>query len=501
MLDGVLYRKYRRRAGEEFQLQLVIPRSLVPGVLTSLHSGPAAGHPGPDKLHSAVAKRFFWVGMMSDVQDFCKRCERCSSRSQPVPRPRAALGELHASEPFETVAIDLLTNLPTTPQGNKHLLVVIDHFTRWCEVFPLKDMTATTVASTLVNEYFSRYGCPKKLHSDCAANFTGQVITEMCRMFGIEKTKISAYHPQGDGRVERMMRTLLGMLSKYLEGNHDQWDAHLPLLMLGYRSQEHSALGYSPYFLIFGREPRLPVEAEFEVPIATKSQTVADYVDNLRENLRVAHKHALATSDASHGRNKRFYDKKLNEFSYKEGDLVFLFKAVVPRGQYYKFVRPWKPAVIVAKVGDLNYRIRVVGSRKTLLVHHNRLKPRSESVVTSREPTDSESPTEAESGVASLETLSPAAQSAEVETSGSAGTAVGAVAHLPIFGAAASSTRAESPSAGSDGGGSADVSLSESPGRVAPHEPQPQMMSEGAPPVPIRRSDRRSRPPDRFVPG
>ena len=504
VLDGVLYRKYRRRAREEFQLQLVVPRSLLTGVLTSLHSGPTAGHPGPDRLHSAVARRFFWVGMMKDVQDFCKRCEQCSSRSQPVPRPRAALGELHASEPFETVAIDLLTNLPTTPSGHKHLLVVIDHFTRWCEVYPLKDMSATTVASTLVNEYFSRYGCPKKLHSDCAANFTGQVIAEMCRLFGIQKTKISAYHPQGDGKVERMMRTLLSMLSKYLEDNHDEWDVHLPLLMLGYRSHEHSALGYSPYFLMFGREPRLPVEAELEVPVATRSQTVADYVDKLRENLRVAHKHALVTSDASHEKNKRFYDKKLNEFDYKQGDLVFLYKAVVPRGQYYKFVRPWKPAVVVAKVGDLNYRIRVAGSSKTLLVHHNRLKPRSEPVGTPRAPAELGSQDVTDSGAALPEASSSAAPAAVAEASGSAG--AGIVAHLPILRHAGTTAQAESRLPVSVDAQPVEELPPESIPCAAPvAEPQSTPVSSEVPPppppVPLRRSERRTRPPDRFVPG
>ena len=103
------------------------------------------------------------------------------------------------------------------------------------------------------------------------ANFTGAVLAKTCRLMGIEKSKISSYHSEGNAKVERIMRTILDMLSKYLDDNHTEWDVHLPLLMLGYRAQIHSSLGYSPYYLMFGREPKLPAEASLSTPVATSS--------------------------------------------------------------------------------------------------------------------------------------------------------------------------------------------------------------------------------------
>ena len=81
------------------------------------------------------------------------------------------MGELYSVEPWEVVSMDFLTDLPVTRDGHRHLLVVCDHFTRWVEVFPLPNMLATTVADVLAQQVFSRFGCPKVLHSDCAANF------------------------------------------------------------------------------------------------------------------------------------------------------------------------------------------------------------------------------------------------------------------------------------------------------------------------------------------
>ena len=118
---------------------------------------------------------------------------------------------------------------------------------------------------------------------------------------------------------------VLDMLSKYLDGNHDEWDLHIPLLMMGYRSQVHSSLGYSPYFLMFAREPRLPADVNFVPPQACRNRSVAEYVDRLCKRLREAHKFALQVSDARHRRNKSMYDQKLNEFSFAPGDQVFFF--------------------------------------------------------------------------------------------------------------------------------------------------------------------------------
>ena len=88
------------------------------------------------------------------------------------------------------------------------------------------------------------------------------------------------------------------------------------------------------------------------------------------------HTLAFSHSGKAHERNKESYDRKTVEREYSPGDAVFLYREVVRRGEYHKFVRPWKPAEVLSKVGDLNYRIKVKGSRKILTVHHNRLKPR-----------------------------------------------------------------------------------------------------------------------------
>ena len=145
--------------------------------------------------------------------DFCSRCEKYNTRATPIPRPRAVVGELYSDEPFENISIDFLSGMPVTARSNKHLVVICDHFTRWCDVFPVADMTAATVADVIVNKFIARFGCPRRIHSDNAANFSGTLLTEVCRLLGVEKSYSSTFHPEGNSKCERMMRTILSILS------------------------------------------------------------------------------------------------------------------------------------------------------------------------------------------------------------------------------------------------------------------------------------------------
>ena len=377
LLGGVLFRVYRRKPFGSDQLQVVLPQSLIPGALTSLHAGPTGGHFASDKLLAQARLRFWWPGMSADIERFCKSCRRCGERNRPVPAPRASLGQLQTSAPMEVVGLDILSGLPVTSQGHRHLLVIVDHFSRFVECIPLKTQEATEVAQAFVREFVSRYGVPRTIHSDLGGCFTSEVMKLTCQLLGMNQSHTTAFHPMGNSICERVNRTVLSMLSKFLEDHeHSEWDVHLPLLLLGLRSQVHRSLGVSPYCVLFGREPRLPADLQYAGPTQGRTRSISEYLERLQDNLRALHKVALDNSNLSHQKNKLIYDRKINEFTYLPGNKVYLHKGVVPRGQYYKFLRPWKRAVVVDQVGPLNYRIRLEGAKSTLIVHHNRLKPR-----------------------------------------------------------------------------------------------------------------------------
>ena len=173
---------------------------------------------------------------------------------QPQPQINANLQHEPVGAKFERVAIDIMGELPLTANGNRYILVISDYFSKWTQAFPLKDMTALTVADTLVNECFSLFGVPRWLHSDQGSNFESELFQELCQLLDVKKTRTTPYHPQSDGMVERFNRTLQQMLKAFVRENRDDWDDHLPLLMMAYQSSPHESTGMSPNMMMFGEE-------------------------------------------------------------------------------------------------------------------------------------------------------------------------------------------------------------------------------------------------------
>jgi transposase InsO family protein len=135
--------------------------------------------------------------------------------------------------------------LPETNCGNKHILVLMDHFTKWCEAFPTPDQKASTVAKILVDRVFSRFGPPVVLHSDQGANVESRLMHEVCDVMGIKKTRTTAYHPQYDGQVERQNRTLQDMLVAFCTKHGNDWDLWLNAVVFAYNtSRQESQPGY-----------------------------------------------------------------------------------------------------------------------------------------------------------------------------------------------------------------------------------------------------------------
>ena len=123
--------------------------------------------------------------------------------------------------------------LPETSHGNRHILVAMDHFSKWCEAFLTKDQKATPVSNILLNKVFSRFGPPVVLHSDQGANFESNLLQEICDLMGIAKTRTTAYHPQCDGQVERQNRTLQNMLAAFASEHRDDWDLWIDSVVFG----------------------------------------------------------------------------------------------------------------------------------------------------------------------------------------------------------------------------------------------------------------------------
>ena len=145
----------------------------------------------------------------------------------------------------------------------KNVLVVVDHFTRYIQAFVTKNHTACTTARVLYNNFFSVFSFPQKLLLDQGTEFTRDVIATMCKLLGIEKIRTTPYHPQTNGLAERVHQTLQRMIGKLDPEKHRKWPEHIGSVLIAYNATRSQVTGYSPYFLMFGQRPRLPVDLLF----------------------------------------------------------------------------------------------------------------------------------------------------------------------------------------------------------------------------------------------
>ncbi|GFV91653.1 hypothetical protein TNCV_4762181 [Trichonephila clavipes] len=350
--NGVLYRKFESEDGKTFRWQLVLPRSRIPEVLKELHGSPLGGHFGVMKTLHRVRERFFWGKVRADVEQWCKSCDACSARKGPKIRSRGKLHRYNVGAPFERIAFDILGPLPRTVSGNKYLLVVMDYFTKWPEVYPIPDQEAPTVAEAVVQHWISRYGVPLQLHSDQGRNFVSAVLKGVCELLGIDKTKTTPLHPQTNKTGTRKF-----------------------FFLLAYRSAVHETTGYSPSQMLFGRDLRLPCDLLFGRPPDTPSSP-EEYVQNLQARFEDVHNLARERINLRTEKMKTRYDTKATGHQFKEGDKVWFYNPTRRKGLSPKLQSHWDgPYTILKIINDVVIRIRKSTNSKPRVVHYDRLAP------------------------------------------------------------------------------------------------------------------------------
>ena len=180
---------------------------------------------------------------------------------------------IYTGKPFDRVAMDIIGPLPKTDRNNRYILIVVDYFTKHVEAYALADQEATTVARVFLNEFVSRYGVPYMLHTDQAATFESKLFKVLCQMQNIKKTRTTPYHSQCEGQVERMNRTIIDLVKLNVRDATNNWDLNILLTLMAYRSEVQAYTGYTPYFLLYGRKMRLPLDKIYRPPERDQSRT------------------------------------------------------------------------------------------------------------------------------------------------------------------------------------------------------------------------------------
>uniref|UniRef100_A0A3B1KC70 Gypsy retrotransposon integrase-like protein 1 n=1 Tax=Astyanax mexicanus TaxID=7994 RepID=A0A3B1KC70_ASTMX len=370
--NGILYRISRDQMSKVRRHQYVVPESLKDKVLKGVHE--SAGHQGQSRTLSIARQRFFWLHMDRDVRDHVRHCQRCIVSKVLEPDGRAPLESIVTSRPLELVCIDFWS-AEDLHNKSVDVLVITDHFTRLSQAFVCKDQSAKQVAKVLWDRYFCIYGFPERIHSDQGPSFESELIVELLKLSGIRKSHTTPYHPMGNGSVERFNRTLGNMIRALTPEAKLNWPRHLQTLTFMYNCTINETTGYAPFFLMYGRIPRLPVDILFknvlnDPDISSYDRYVAGLAEDLKKAMLIAQEHA----NKEQNRQARLYNRRVKGATIEVGDRVLVANRR-ERGKR-KVADRWESTVYTVtdkNAGTHTYKIRNTLTGLERIVHRNLL--------------------------------------------------------------------------------------------------------------------------------
>ena len=366
--DGLLVRKFKGLQ------QIVLPTKFRRMIYKQLHED--MGHLGAERVFQLARRRVYWPRMFTDIEEFTKfRC-RCVIQKKPRVKPVAPLCSIHTSAPMELVSIDFL-HLDKSSAGHEYVLLIVDHFTGFAQGYATRKKSSVTAAKHLYNDFILRFGIPGRLLHDQGGEFENKLFAELEKYSGIIKSRTTPYHPQTNGIVERMNSTLLSMLRTLPEAAKRKWHESLNKVLFAYNATQNDRTGYSPHYLMFGREPLLPIDIILGIQ---DNQRSADFARKWKEEMREAYdivcKKVYKNKETA---EVRYNNSHMIACSLRPGDRVLVRNVKRFQGPG-KLRSYWEDQIYIVKSvggeGDVVCTVqKEKNPRSTRVVHRNMLKP------------------------------------------------------------------------------------------------------------------------------
>ena len=306
--------------------RIVAPKTLRSEIMGKAH---CTAHFGREKTGQLITRNYAWIGMDQDIRNHCATCQICA---------KAKLN-LRAREPIEliknplvnsrhTVSLDVAT-LPWSEEGYRYFLLVVDTFSKWIEIIPMRDQTAESIKKAFLEGWVNRHGVPAVLMSDQGKNVDGEVLHALCNEYGICKKHSSAYHPEGNGTAERAIGRVKQVM-RCLLADRNMPKTHWPLLLseISFVSNSLPSANttVSPQELTYGHILRSPLDAQIHNMQMNEECDVSHH-EHLGELIRRREQlEAIAGEEnaRSRARAKEFYDRKSHSRPTMVGDWVMV---------------------------------------------------------------------------------------------------------------------------------------------------------------------------------
>ena len=339
--NDLLYKKDRKDARKLYR---IIRKEELPAILYMMHNDPTSGHFATDAMFHKIKARYYWPQYYEDIKKYVESCDACQRRGRS--KKNNLLHPIPVHSPFYQIGIDFVGPLPRTKRGKKYIIVAMDYLTKWPEAQAVSEATADVTAQFIYERIICQHGCPQIILSDRGTHFNNNTIKKLMEKFKINHLLSTPYHPQTNGLVERFNRTLCESLARLSLKNND-WDLYIAPTLFAYRTTKHATTKIEPFFLVYGRAARLPIDPEESPePLATNDRLV-ELIDDVPQ-IRVQAKRQITQSQ---NKQKDRHDRKMEKSNqFRIGDKVLYFNVMLDHSHSGKFKPKWRGPFIIQQV-------------------------------------------------------------------------------------------------------------------------------------------------------
>jgi hypothetical protein len=366
MIDGILY-----HVNQDENLRLVLPQSLRKTVMETIHTGTLGSHIGRDKTYNKIHSRYYWEGMARDIHEYVGTCIVCKKANlhKHVPNMQETTVPTY---PFEMVALDYAGPYPMTDTRNSYVLTVVDMFTGWVTPIPVPDKTAETTAKVIMQHIIPVHAVPIRILTDRGGEFRNKLMEELCQCLKISHIQTSPFSPQANGRCERTHRAMTSCLSKMCNSTQTNWDECLFAFSSAYNTSQSSATGFSAYYLLYGRDPVLPIDTILK---PRRKYMGEAYFPQALERMHIAYRVVRKHLHKQTQRNMARKNVKDTAEKLQVGDPVYLKNNMRANKLQNKWVSHYR---IIAQRGPVSFTIKHQLTGKILEAHAKDLRKASE---------------------------------------------------------------------------------------------------------------------------
>jgi hypothetical protein len=345
-------------------------------LIAACHSSALGGHSGAQATYYRLKKYFAWKGMKQDVASYIRQCSICQHAKHSLQHPAGLLQPLPIpAGVWRDLSMDFIEGLPKS-EGHSVILVVVDRLTKFAHFIPVKHpYNAATVAQLFMDNVVKLHGLPNSIVSDKDTIFISHFWRDLFKLYQVNLSLSTVYHPQTDGQTERVNQCLEMFLRCSVQDSPKSWKSWLSLAELWYNSSYHTSLGCSPFMALYGYEPN--IGAVPSLPQDTNT-SVAEVIQNRELHLKSLKEHLAKAQN----KMKLMADRKRTDLTFAVGDQVLL--KIQPYTQSsvanrpfpklaYKYFGPYR---VLERIGSAAYRLELPdGAMIHPVFHISQLKP------------------------------------------------------------------------------------------------------------------------------